>query len=154
MDPKLLYWTGALLNLGVIVVCVGLGVRAIRRGDVARHRRLMLAGVSLVGIFLVSYVLKVVWLGKEDKSLWQALDYAVLYVHETCIAFMLVGGAVALLRARGFRDALGPGPSLPASPLPGAASHRRAGKVAAVGALLAFVTAAGVLLRMFARAGA
>jgi putative membrane protein len=154
MDPKLLYWTGALVNLGVIVGCVVQGVRAIRRGDVRRHRGRMLTGAALVGLFLVSYVLKVAVLGKEDRSLWTAFDYGVLYVHELCIAAMLLAGGVALLRAWRFRAALAPGPSLPAGPLPGAASHRRAGRIAVAAAVLGFVTAAGVLARMFVHAAA
>ena len=154
MDPKLLYWTGALVNLLVIVGCVGFGVRAIRRGELRRHRRLMLAAASLVGLFLVSYVFKVAVLGKEDRSLWTGVDYAVLYVHELCIAAMLLGGGIAAFRAWRFRAALGAGPGLPPEPVPGGDAHRRAGWIAVVGAALAFVTAAGVLAGMFARAAA
>lgn len=154
MDPKLLYWTGALLNLGVIVGCVAAGVLAIRRGQVRRHRRLMLTAAALVGLFLVSYGFKVSLLGKEDRSLWTPLDDAVLHAHELFIGAMLLSGAYAAFRAWRFRSRLGPGLSLPAQPLPGAGGHRRAGWIAAVGALLAFVTAAGVLFRMYARAGA
>lgn len=152
MDPKLLYWCGALANLGVILGCVALGVRRVRRGDVAGHRRLMLTSVALVGLFLVSYLLKVALLGKEDRSAWTTLDHAVLYVHELCVAAMLLGGGLAVFRTRRFRARLGPGLALPTEPLPGVGLHRRAGRVAAIGALLAFVTAAGVLAGMFARA--
>jgi arylsulfatase A-like enzyme/uncharacterized membrane protein YozB (DUF420 family) len=154
MDPKLLYWTGALVNLGVILACVMGGVRAVRRGEVRRHRRLMLSGTALVGLFFVSYALKVAVLGKEDRSLWTGLDYAVLYVHELCITAMLLAGAYAGFRAWRFRGKLGPALELPAEPLPGGSGHRRAGWTAAVGAVLAFVTAGGVLAGMFARSGA
>jgi len=152
MDPKLLFWTGALVNLGVILVCVGQGVRAIRRRDVRRHRRRMLTAASLVGVFLAAYAVKVLALGREDRSLWTRIDYGVLYVHELCIAAMLVGGAIAGFRAWRFRARLGPSLELPAEPLPGRLTHRRAGWLALVAALLAFVTAAGVLAGMFARA--
>jgi putative membrane protein len=154
MDPKLLFWTGALANLGVIVASGMLGVRAIRRGDVALHRTCMLAATGLVVLFLASYLAKLVFLGREDRSAWTGLDYAVLYVHELCVAAMLVAGGVALLRAWRFRGDLAPGPSLPATPLAGGPAHRRAGRIAGLGGLLAFVTAAGVLAGMFARAGA
>ncbi|MGH0029115.1 MAG: DUF420 domain-containing protein [Myxococcota bacterium] len=153
MDPKLAYWTGALLNLGVITLCVVLGVRAIRRGQVRRHRNLMLTSAALVGLFLASYAVKVMVLGKEDRSLWTSLDYAVLYVHELCIAAMLLAGGLAIFRAWRFRSRLGPDGTLPAEPLPGGPSHRRAGRVAVVGVVLGFVTAGGVLFGMFARAG-
>jgi hypothetical protein len=36
---------------------------------------------------------KVSLLGHEDKSAWTRLDYAILYLHETSIAGMLVAGA-------------------------------------------------------------
>jgi arylsulfatase A-like enzyme/uncharacterized membrane protein YozB (DUF420 family) len=153
MDPKLLFWTGALVNLGVILACVGRGVAAIRRRDVPGHRRMMLTAASLVGLFLAAYLVKVVVLGKEDRSLWTRLDYAVLYVHELCIAAMLVGGAVAGFRAWRFLPRLGASLELPADPLPGRLWHRRAGWTALVGAVFAFVTAGGVLAGMFARAG-
>lgn len=153
MDPKLLYWTGALLNLGVIVFCVAGAVRAIRRGDVRRHKNRMLAAAALIGLFLGSYAVKVVVLGKEDRSLWTALDYAILYVHELCIAAMLLAGSVALFRAWRFRSRLGSDWTLPPAALPGATTHRRAGWVAVVGAVLGFATAAAVLAGMFARAG-
>jgi arylsulfatase A-like enzyme/uncharacterized membrane protein YozB (DUF420 family) len=152
MDAKLLFWTGALVNLGVILVCVARGVAAIRRRDVRRHRRSMLGAAALVGLFLAAYAAKVVWLGREDRSLWTRLDYAVLYVHELCVAAMLVGGAVAGFRAWRFLPRLGPSLEIPADPLPGRLAHRRAGCTAAVGALLAFVTAGGVLAGMFGRA--
>ena len=51
MDLKLLYWSGARVNLGVILVCVGVGVRRVRGGDVAGHRRMMLTSAALVGLF-------------------------------------------------------------------------------------------------------
>jgi uncharacterized membrane protein YozB (DUF420 family) len=152
LDAKLLYWTGALLNLGVILACVGVGVRRVRRDDVAGHRRLMLAAAVLVGLFFASYALKLAWLGREDRSLWTGLDYVVLYVHELCVAAMLLGGALAGFRAWRFRDRLGPGFERPEGALPGAALHRAAGRVAAIGAALGFLTAAGVLAGMFARA--
>jgi uncharacterized membrane protein YozB (DUF420 family) len=153
LDAKLLYWSGALLNLGVILACVTVAVRRVRRGDVAGHRRLMLASAGLVGLFFVSYGLKLALLGREDRSLWTGLDHAVLYLHELCVAAMLLGGGLAGFRAWRFRHRLGPDFQLPEGSLPGGALHRRAGRVAAVGAGLAFVTAAGVLAGMFARAG-
>ena len=152
MDPKLLYWTAALVNLGVIVFCVVAGVRAIRRGEVVRHRRLMLTGAGLIGLFLASYAVKVLVLGKEDRSLWTSLDYAILYVHELCIAAMLLAGGLALFRAWRFRARLPADGTLPTEPLPGGAAHGRAGKIAVAGTILGFVTAGGVLFGMFARA--
>jgi uncharacterized membrane protein YozB (DUF420 family) len=150
LDAKLVFWCVALANLCAIVVFALTGVRAVRRGDVRTHRRRMLLAASLVGLFLVSYLLKVAVLGREDRSLWTALDRTVLYIHETFVVLMLGGGAFAAWRAWRFR--LGPAFALPREVLPGAQLHRRAGWIAVVGAALAFVTAGGVLAGMFARA--
>ena len=152
MDAKLVFWSWALANLGAVVGIAASGVRAIRRGDVATHRRRMLASGLLVALFLVAYLVKVGVLGKEDRSLWSAQDRWILYIHETCVAAMLLAGAYAIWRASRFRARLGNPPALPAEPLPGRLRHRRAGWVAVVGAALALVTAAGVLAGMFARA--
>jgi uncharacterized membrane protein YozB (DUF420 family) len=151
MDAKLAFWCAALANLGLILVFAVLAVQAVRRGDVRTHRRRMLTAASLVGLFLVSYLVKLVVLGREDRSLWTALDRTVLYVHETCVAAMLGGGALAGFRAWRFRARLGPALTLPGE-LPGRVPHRRAGWIALVGAALAFVTAGGVLAGMFVRA--
>src|SRR5262245_2991075 len=154
MDPKLIFWCVALANLGAIVSFAVTGVMAVRRGDVRTHRRRMLTSASLVGFFLASYLVKVAVLGREDRSLWTALDRSVLYVHETFVAAMLLGGGYAAWRAWQFRARLGPALVLPRDGmLPGRAPHRRAGWIAVIGAALAFVTAGGVLAGMFARAG-
>ena len=153
MDPNLLFWSGALANLAVVVFCTLNGVKRIRAKDVAGHRRMMVTAISLVVLFLVSYVVKVGMLGREDKSAWTTFDYAVLYIHELCVTSMLIGGAIAIYRAAKFRAGLGPNLKLPPddNPLQGLERHRKAGWVAVVGSLLGFVTAIGVLAGMFAR---
>jgi putative membrane protein len=154
VNPKLVYWTLALTNLAVIVGCGARGVRAIRRGEVRTHRRLMLTASALVALFLVSYLAKVAWLGKEDRTAWTALDHAVLGIHELCVAAMLLAGGVALYRALRFQAKLGPGWSIPpgADALPGRNQHRRAGTIAKWSGVLAFVTAIGVWAGMLLRA--
>jgi putative membrane protein len=153
MDPKLLYWTCALANLAIIVACGARGVRAVRRGEIRTHRRMMLTATALVAVFLASYLLKVAWLGKEDRGAWTALDTTVLYTHESCIAAMLLAGGYALFKALRFQGRLGPGLALPpdAGALPGRAQHRRAGRIATWSGLLAFVTAVGVWAGMLLR---
>jgi uncharacterized membrane protein YozB (DUF420 family) len=130
-------------------------VRAIRRGEVRAHRWLMLVASALVGVFLASYLFKVASLGKEDRSAWTALDHAILYTHELCIAVMLLAGGTALFRAWRFRRALGPALAIPpgADSLPGRAQHRRAGRIATWAGLFAFLTAIGVWTGMLLRAG-
>jgi uncharacterized membrane protein YozB (DUF420 family) len=154
VTPNLWFWTVALANLGVVVACGARGVRAIRRGDARTHRRMMLAATALVGLFLASYLLKVAWLGREDRSTWTAIDYAILYVHELCVAAMLVAGGTALFRGLRFQRLLRPSWRVPtaADSLPGRATHRRAGRIAAWAGTLAFLTAIGVWTGMLLRA--
>ncbi len=154
MTASLVYWSAALANLAVIVACGARGVRAIRRGEVRTHRRLMLVSSALVALFLVSYLAKVAWLGKEDRSAWTALDHAILYTHETCIAAMLIAGGYALFRGWRFQPLLRPDWVIPpgADSLPGRERHRRAGSVAKWSGALAFVTAIGVWAGMLLRA--
>ena len=154
MTPNLLYWTAALANLAVIVACGARGIRAIQRGEVRAHRRMMLTCSALVALFLGSYVAKVAWLGKEDRSGWTALDHAVLGIHELCITAMLVAGGYALFRGWRFQRVLRPSWVIPpgADALPGRERHRRAGRIAKWSGVLAFVTAIGVWTGMLLRA--
>jgi uncharacterized membrane protein YozB (DUF420 family) len=155
LDPKLAYWTWALANFAGIVACAGLGVRGIRRRDVRTHRRCMLAATALVGLFLGSYVLKVIFLGREDLGPWSAPALAVLRAHEACIFVMLVAGATAGTRAWRFCRSLPAGAPAPPSEATrrGRLAHRRAGWTAVVASGLALATAVVVLAGMYARAG-
>jgi len=154
VDPKLVYWTAALANLAVITACLLSGAARIRRGDLRGHRRRMLGAAALVALFLVSYALKLALLGREDRSQWAPLDLTLLYVHELCIGAMLVAGAAAGFWARRLQARLSGAAQLsPAdAALAGRRAHRRAGRVAVVASLLAFVSAAAVLAGMYARA--
>jgi uncharacterized membrane protein YozB (DUF420 family) len=155
MDVHLAFWTGAQVILGGVVLCATLGVRAIRRRRLRTHRRLMGAAALLIVTFLVAYVLKVLLLGREDFSLWTPTDVWVLRLHELCVAAMLLAGGYAGWKALGFRRSLPRGPMLPPdeSPLRGRALHRRAGRIAWLGSVLAFGTALLVLAGMYTRNG-
>ena len=154
LNANLAYWSGALANLCVIVTCASIGVRCIRRGEVRSHKRMMLTASTLVGFFLVSYVVKVMLLGKEDVGEWEPLDRKVLYAHELFVASMLVAGAYAGRRAWRFRKTLGSGPLPPASAATrrDRSQHRIAGWVAIGGSVLGLATAVLVLAGMFKRA--
>jgi len=153
VNAKLVFWTVALADLAIVVACGARGVRAIRRGEVRTHRRMMLTSTALVALFLASYVAKVAFLGKEDRSGWTALDHAILGTHELCIAAMLLAGAWALFRAWRFQARLRPDWVIPPGDgLPGRAQHRRAGAIAKWSGALAFVTAIGVWAGMLLRA--
>ena len=153
MDPKLIFWTGAFLNMCAVVAFASAGVRQRRRGDIARHRRSMLTASGLVAFFLVSYLLKVPLLGRENLEVWSASAVWTLRIHETCIAVMLIAGGMAgrgAYRLRATRNATRRQSDPPAPP-PMAARHRRAGWTAVVAAVLGLVSAAGVLLGMYER---
>ncbi len=155
LDSNLAYWTCALANLGLVAVCACAGVYQVRRGNVRLHRRLMLGSASLVGLFLSSYVVKVLLLGREHLESWSFAAVTVLRVHEVGVALMLVAGGAAGYQAWRFRRTLGTGPLAPPSPANAARRrlHRRAGRVAVGGSLLAFALAIAVLAGMYARAG-
>ncbi|MFQ5417465.1 MAG: DUF420 domain-containing protein [Myxococcota bacterium] len=153
MDAKLAFWTWALANF-VAVVVLGLdGVRHIRAGRVHAHRRRMLTAAGFVGLFLVSYLSKVAFVGREDRSQWSDASLVTLYVHETCVAVMLLAACVAWLRTRRFGKLQDGVPPSPEAREPDRRVHRRAGRVALVAGGLALLTAAGVLAGMYGRAG-
>jgi putative membrane protein len=74
----------AALSLGAIATVLA-GVRAIRRGDVARHRALMLATTALFALFLVLYLYKVAVRGPAPfpgpEAAYRLLYLPVLTVH-------------------------------------------------------------------------
>lgn len=151
MDVHLGYWTWAWVNMTIAVGCALAGVRRIRRGEVAAHRRAMLAAAGLVALFIASYVVKVLVLGKEDLSGWSDGSLLMLRLHETCVLAMLLGGAWAGLVAHRIRKA---GiQERDANGLPETRRvHRRAGWVAVAASALGMLTAGLVLGGMYERA--
>lgn len=154
MTPALLFWTAALIDLGLVCVIAIVGVRCARRGAIARHQRAMKVSALLVVGFLLSYGLKLVVVGREDMSLWTPVDHWILRIHELFVMGMLVAGTIAFRQARRLagtravtRDAKDPD----ADPRV-LRHHRRAGWTALVCALLGFVFAMGVLAGMYQRA--
>jgi uncharacterized membrane protein YozB (DUF420 family) len=154
MDPKLLFWTAAIVDLGTVCLFAMLGVRYARRGEMARHKQSMKIASLLVVTFLVFYLLKVQLLGREDMSAWTSLDIWVLRIHELFVLQMLSGGTVAwilgrkLLVTRLFTHD-------PQDPLPDPRTrriHRIAGRTGVIGSILAFVLALGILAGMVQRA--
>jgi uncharacterized membrane protein YozB (DUF420 family) len=154
MDPKLIYWTLALVDLGMLCGFALVGVRHVRRGEVARHKRAMKIASLLVLAFLGSYVLKVVFLGREDMSVWSTLDVWVLRIHETFVMLMLIAGSIAWIQSRKLvatqlvtHDSNDPMPDTQTVRV-----HRLAGRTAVVGAVCAFLFAIGILAGMYGRA--
>ncbi len=154
MNPGLYFWTAALVNLAIVCATAILGVRCARRGEIARHRQAMKIASWLVVAFLLSYVLKVLVIGREDMSVWSSFDVWVLRFHELFVISMLGAGSAAWIQSRKLvgtrivtRDPKDPEPDPKALRW-----HRRAGWSALLGALLGFALAIGVLAGMFQRA--
>jgi uncharacterized membrane protein YozB (DUF420 family) len=151
IDPKTAYWTGALVNMGVVFALLLAGALAIRRGRVRLHKRCMLTAAALVGVFLLSYVGKLAFLGREQLELWSSSYVWTLRFHEACVAGLVIGGGVAIYQAVKLnlfaRESSPPGTSLPE----GTHRHRRAGWTAIVGAGLGILSAAYILQGMYVR---
>lgn len=153
MDPKLLFWGAALVNLGALCGFALFGVRYARRGEIARHRRAMKIASWMIVAFLGAYLVKVQVLGAEDQSVWSALDVWVLRIHELFVVFMLGGGAVAWFKGRqlAVTRLVTHDPNDPTPDASSVRTHRIAGRTAVISSILAFVMAVGVFAGMIAR---
>jgi uncharacterized membrane protein YozB (DUF420 family) len=155
MDPRLAYWTLALVNMFGVVGFAAAGVRAVRRGATARHRRCMLTAATLVVLFVISYLVKLATLGREDLASWGTLSIWVLRIHELCVFTMVAAGSIAVsrgLRLRASRN-FTRRPGDPPAPAATVRWHRGAGRTAVVAAALGLLLAACVLAGMYRRAG-
>ncbi len=153
VDPRIVFWTGALANMALIVILALRGVRQIRRGEIAAHRRSMLTACVLVALFLGSYLLKRSVLGGEDLSVWSRPALVNLWVHESFVALMLVAGGTALVLGRRLartRRVTGQAHDPPADPAR-IRRHRRAGWTAIVASFFGLATACGILAGMLTR---
>jgi uncharacterized membrane protein YozB (DUF420 family) len=154
MDAKVVYWTGAWLDFTLLFGMALLAMRRIKQGDALGHRRYMIFSALLVVAFLLSYVVKLMVLGREDMSVWSARDVNVLRFHETCVLVMVVAGSVALWlgrRLRGTRNVT-KDRDHELAPERLVKIHKRAGGAAVVGAALGWLSAGFVLLGMYQRA--
>ncbi|MFN7962283.1 MAG: DUF420 domain-containing protein [Thermoanaerobaculia bacterium] len=144
MNTTLSFWTASLLLLAVAIAMGFAGWRHIRYGRVEEHRRRMRAAMWLVVAFLVAYLAKVAFLGRENLALWDSRSLWILRLHETVISVMLLAGGVArwLGQKAADRDCLGS---------PANRWHRWFGRLALVAGLCGLVTAALVLAGMYAR---
>jgi uncharacterized membrane protein YozB (DUF420 family) len=154
LDAKLLYWTGALLNMGAVVGLVVTGARQAKAGELASHRRRMLAAGALVMAFLASYVLKVIFLGREDFATWSPTAVWTLRFHECCVLVMVVAGTFGVYWGQQLRATrrFSLSQSDPEAPIALVRRHRRAGSTVLWGAILGFLSACLVLAGMASRA--
>ena len=146
MDPKLAFWTWALLDMGVMVAVAAFGIWRARSRAIPQHRRAMLISVGLLAVFLGSYVLKLGLLGREALETWRPVYVHVLRFHETCVAVMLLAGGTAVWLALRHRLDTGGGEAATRR------THRRAGWTAFAAAVLGVFSAGVVLFGMYQRA--
>lgn len=147
MNANLLYWLFAYV-LTLSAFLIGLkGVGYIRRGDWQGHQKRMVAACNLILFFVASYVVKVLVLGREDKSDWGTYYLVVLYIHESFILLMLITGVAARLKARkmGLKQPGGLDKSI-------GKSHGRMGKLCLLFCGCGILTATIVVFGMLQRA--
>jgi len=123
----------------VALATVILGVRAIREGDVDRHRKLMGVTFGLFALFLVAYLYRVSLVGPTEfpaTGLLETVYLATLGIHITLAIVCVPLVFYALLLAW----------SHPVSAIP-ETNHRKVGKIAAP--LWAISFALGVVVYLF-----
>lgn len=131
----------AVLSLGAIVAIVT-GWRAIRRGEVRRHRAAMLTALGLFALFLVLYLYRVSILGPSDFP-GPELVYTYLYLPFLAVHILLAVVCIPLL----FYVVL-LGTTRPVEAVYGT-NHRRVGRVAASLWLVSFTMGIAVFLMLY-----
>jgi len=151
MTANLAYWLFAYVLMSVTLVIAFRGVVHARARRFEAHMKAMVLACNILLFFVLTYVLKVFVLGREDKTDWTMLDLVILRVHESFIAIMLITGTRARLLARKLKGRLD-------NPLEAdraiRRSHALAGKIALGAAVCALGTATGVLWVLFRLQGA
>jgi uncharacterized membrane protein YozB (DUF420 family) len=157
VDPNVMYWSGAWLNMAVIVGIALFGIRQVRRREIAQHRRSMLSAATLVVLFVASYGIKLAMLGREQLDLWASSYVYVLRFHELCVAIMVVAGITTIYLAQRLRllEAADGSQGAYEGPvrLARLQLHRRAGKSAFYAAIVGLMSAGVILYGMYARTG-
>ena len=80
MDLKTILWYLVLTSLTVAYLVVLAGVRAAKSHDVSHHSHRMIVGCTIVGIWLVAYVLKQSLFGRDSLN-GPETDYWSIYIH-------------------------------------------------------------------------
>lgn len=109
----------------------------------------MHGAIFLFFTFILSYLFKLRFLGREDFTEWSSTDINVLRTHETFVLILFLAGLVARLLAR----KLDPAPSdlTKVQRRVVARRHRLAGRIAVISGILALLTAGMVLAGMYQR---
>lgn len=144
-SPEFLLEAVPHVNAAISLAAIGTiaaGVRAIRRGDVARHRRLMLASFGLFALFLGLYLYRVAIVGPTEfpgpATVRTYVYYPFLLVHIlfaiVCVPFvfyaLLTAGTRPVAQIYGTR-------------------HRTAGRVAAALWLVSFTMGVAIYAMLY-----
>ncbi|TAJ08334.1 MAG: DUF420 domain-containing protein [Nitrospirae bacterium] len=100
MDGKTILWYGVLFSITAAYLVALAGVRSARQHDVGYHSRLMVRACTIVGIWLVAYVMKQLLFGRErfggtDGEYWR-LYVPVFSVHMALAVSTIAVGAYNL----------------------------------------------------------
>lgn len=126
----------------VAIVAIAAGWRAIRRGNVRRHRRAMIAAAFLFAAFLVLYLYKVVL---EGPATFPGPEAAYTYVY---LPLLAVHVTLAVVTVPLLYYVLLIGLTHPVAEIP-RTRHPRAGRVAASLWLTSFVLGVAVYLLLY-----
>jgi putative membrane protein len=97
----------ALLNALAAILLTG-GLVQIKRGNIAAHRRFMIAAFGMSGLFLVSYVIYHAQVGSvpyPGTGIWRVIYFAILIPHVILAAAVLPLALVTLRRGLARHDA-------------------------------------------------
>lgn len=95
MDLKTILWYLVLSSLTVAYLIVLAGVRAAKSHDVSHHSHRMIVGCTIVGMWLVAYVLKQLLFGRESFR-GPEIHYWSLYVPIFVTHMLLAVTTIAL----------------------------------------------------------
>ncbi len=94
MDLKTVLWYAVLTSLTAAYLVALTGVRAAKAHDLAYHSRRMIVASTIVGVWLVAYVLKQVLFGRErfgggDREYWAL--YVPMFTAHMVLAVTTIG---------------------------------------------------------------
>ena len=145
MNPNLYFWFYVYgLTITALIIAFT-GIARIRKGDEVGHSKRMNLAIYLILFFVASYLVKIIVLGREDKSGWEAWNFAVLYIHEFFIACMLISGTYTRYLAGKFKHTLMAPDALTGLDVQRRRKHRLAGKICLSATSMAIVTATLIL---------
>ena len=152
MNANLMFWFYAYALTTTAMALALVAVSKIRKGEIQAHQKLMNTAITLILFFVLSYLVKMLALGREDKSAWHGFYLITLYIHESFIFLMLFFGGWARYLAAKFKPSLTQDQPSPLD-LRRRAKHRKIGTLCLSVTGCALVTAAVLLYGMVQRGG-